>query len=104
MNNVKDIITGSVGTLNVGGRTAIFVDEVLKDIIETKVTPAILAQLQEADPNITGVHFKHGHIREIIKELEDLSKGTTTKTERYPLFALLRDFPEVNEVQIKKGH
>lgn len=71
----------------------------LKEIVEYCVTltsAALLAQLQTADQNITGIYFKHGHILEIVAELEALSKGPTTKNQRYPLVALLRDFPELN--------
>lgn len=56
----------------------------------------LLAQLQDFDNSITGVYFQHGHILEIVTELEKLSKAPETKGMRYPLVALLRDFPEVN--------
>lgn len=56
----------------------------------------LLPQLQAFDSSITGIYFKEGHIIEIIQELEKLSKGPETKSLRYPLVALLRDFPELN--------
>lgn len=71
----------------------------LKEIVEYCVTltsAALLTQLQAADQGITGIYFKHGHILEIVSELEALSKGPATKSQRYPLVALLRDFPELN--------
>jgi hypothetical protein len=56
----------------------------------------LLAQLQTFDASITGVYFQHGHILEVVSELEKLSKAPETKATRYPLVALLRDFPELN--------
>lgn len=76
-------------------KTPIFLDEILKDCVE-KASAVLLTQLRVVDPNITGVHFQHGHPLEVIAKLKLLSTGVTTKTDRYPLVALFRDFPEVN--------
>lgn len=71
----------------------VYIDEIIADCV-LKAQGILLADLQAIDSNITGIHFKQGHPREIIKELEVLSKGLTTKTERYPAVWLFRDFPE----------
>lgn len=71
----------------------IYLDEIIAGCV-TKVSAKLLPSLQIADPNITGVHFQHGHPLEIIEALKELSTGTTTKTMRYPLVALFRDFKE----------
>lgn len=71
----------------------IYLDEIIADCV-TKVSAKLLPSLSVIDPNITGVHFQHGHPLEIIDALKLLSTGTTTKNKRYPLVALFRDFKE----------
>ena len=87
MNDVKNVLLdGPYGTTT-------------KEIVEYCVSltsDKLLTQLQIADASITGVYFKHGHILEIVSELEKLSKDPDQKAMRFPLVALLRDFPETN--------
>lgn len=72
---------------------AVFIDEILaENVVRTQTVK--LDQLKAVDPNITGIHFKHGHPLEIIDQLKELSLGVESKTKRYPLVALFRDFPE----------
>jgi len=71
----------------------VYIDEELAAIVSI-VSEKLLASLKEVDTNITGVHFRQGHPKEIIQELKKLSEGLTTKTERYPAVWLFRDFEE----------
>lgn len=98
MSSVKGMLAPGAltGVYEIADHEAIFVDEILKDLVENKVSPLILATLQEADPLITGVYFQHGHMKEIIATLELLAKDPDNRDKRYPLVALARDFPENN--------
>jgi hypothetical protein len=68
------------------------------DIIGSAVAATstkILAQLQVANHTITGVHYLFGHAVEIKARLQELSEGTTSKFDKYPIIALFQDFVEV---------
>jgi len=75
---------------------------VLVDLFRTitkSVSEKLTAQLKLVDPLIDGVHYKHGHPLEILEILDELAKGITTKTSRYPLIGLFQDIPESIDVQ-----
>jgi hypothetical protein len=46
------------------------------------------------------IYFMHGHIQEIVQELKKLSEDKESKAMRFPLVALLRDFPETKGQEI----
>lgn len=76
----------------------IYIDEFLADCV-AKASTKLLPSLQESDLNITGIHWQHGHPLEIIETLKQLSTGVSSKTQRYPLFGLFRDFKETMGTQ-----
>lgn len=77
----------------------IYISDLLRSIV-AEVSTDLTATLQGIDPNITGVHYQQGHPLEIVKALSLLSNNSTTKTERYPLVALYRDFTEDKGKQV----
>lgn len=77
----------------------IYISDELKDIVAS-VSDTMLGTLKAVDPNITGIHYQQGHPLEIVKALQLLANNVTTKTERYPLVALYRDFTEQKNRQI----
>jgi hypothetical protein len=58
--------------------------------VSKKLTPAF----KELDSYITGVHYIHGHPKEIIETLSQLDKSDKLMFNKYPLIALFQDFPE----------
>lgn len=73
----------------------IFVD-IFRDIV-AQVSADLLNDLQQLDPEITGVHYLHGHPLEIIDTLRQRDRADwdhPEKYQRYPLVALFQDFPE----------
>jgi hypothetical protein len=65
--------------------------DIMKDVvgeISTKLTPT----LQPLIPGMTGIHFIHGHYKEIRDRLVIKSKGAQ-KFDRYPLICLFQDLP-----------
>lgn len=68
---------------------------VFRDIVE-KVSDKLTPQLQTYDSLITGVHYEHGHPLEIVETLTQKDKSNTHRFKKYPLVALLQDFPEHN--------
>lgn len=71
----------------------VYIDEIIADCVAL-AQAKLLPSLQVIDENITGIHFKQGHPREIIAELKELSKAPSKKAMRYPAVWLFRDFPE----------
>lgn len=67
----------------------ILIDEIIKSKVET-------ASLELNRP----IFFMHGHILEIVQELKKLSEDKQSKAMRFPLVALLRDFPETKGQEI----
>jgi len=76
----------------------VVVDEIRK-VVE-KVSIEMLETLQAIDPNISGVHYEHGHPIEIIETLREKDKTNKFKFDRYPLIGLFEDFPENEDVGI----
>lgn len=72
----------------------LYVEEVLKDIIENVVSPKLLPQLTDLDRGYKGVNFLYGKPAEIIGTLANKTKSETEKYSKYPLVALFFDFPE----------
>lgn len=77
----------------------IYISDLLREIVG-EVSTELMSTLQTVDPNITGVHYQQGHPLEIVKALQLLANNASTKTERYPLVALYRDFTEDKGKQI----
>lgn len=72
---------------------SIFLVDLVREVVE-RVSVKLTPQLTLVDNLITGVHYQHGHPKEIIENIAELGKGTTTKTSRFPTIALFQDFPE----------
>src|SRR5699024_10136423 len=62
--------------------------------IVSKVSNALVNDFQALDSHISGVHYQHGHILEIVDLLTQKDQSQTYKYDKYPLVALLQDFPE----------
>lgn len=75
------------------------ISDIFKDVV-ADVQTAVLTDLQAFDPLITGVHFEHGHYLEIAKIIQQLSLGTTSKFNKWPLVGLFRDFKEKNSLGV----
>jgi hypothetical protein len=67
--------------------------EIIRQAVE-KVRAKLLPDLQAADPDIETVHFEHGPWDEIIETLQQYDKSETLRYSKYPLIALVHDFPE----------
>lgn len=77
--------------------------EPIVDIFRTvvaKVSEALLDSLQVVDPMITGVHYLHGHPKEIIETLRQKDQVPEYRFEKYPLIALFQDFPETKGAKV----
>lgn len=70
----------------------IIVDE-FADIV-AKVSSNLTPSLKAIKGDITGVHYMHGHPIEIAQTLTEKSETNEFKFKKYPLIALLQDFPE----------
>lgn len=73
-------------------KPTIIVDE-FSEIVE-KVSNELTATFKNIDSNISGVHYLHGHPVEIARTLSEKSQTNEFKFKKYPLIALLQDFPE----------
>lgn len=62
--------------------------------IVSKVSAKLIADFKEIDPLITGVHYLHGHPKEVIETLAQRDKSEKFMFDKYPLIALFQDFPE----------
>ena len=67
--------------------------DVIEEVVE-KVSAKMLTDLQALDPNITGVHYLHGHPVEIVETLAQRDQSETYVFKKYPLICLFQDFPE----------
>lgn len=70
----------------------IIVDE-MRTIV-AKVSSEKTAALKVFDPDISGVHYEHGHPVEIVETLTQLSQAPDKRFDRYPIICLFQDFPE----------
>lgn len=70
----------------------LYIVDVIGDIV-AKVQTEKLAQLQAYDPNIQGVHYEYGPGKEILETLKQ-KETPAFRMKKYPLVALLMDFPE----------
>lgn len=75
------------------------ISDIFKDVTAAAQS-AVLGDLQTFDSLITGVHFEHGHYLQIAKVIQQLSLGTTSKFNKWPLVGLFRDFEEKNLVGV----
>ena len=71
----------------------IYIVDYFKDIVSA-VSAKLLSELKAHDNVITGVHYQHGHPREIIETLTQMTDGIASRFDKYPLIALFQDFPE----------
>lgn len=62
--------------------------------VAAKVSSKLTAEFQSIDSAITGVHYLHGHPKEIIETLAQRDKSERFMFDKYPLIALFQDFPE----------
>jgi hypothetical protein len=76
----------------------LYMSDILRGLV-ADVSTELLNQLRTVDSNITGVHYQQGHPLEVVNALQLLANNTSTKTERYPLVALYRDFIELKDEQ-----
>lgn len=67
--------------------------------VSAKLTPEFYA----IDSGITGVHYIHGHPKEIIETLAQRDKSETFMFHKYPLISLFQDFPEkvINDYSVE---
>jgi hypothetical protein len=59
----------------------------------------ILPHLQTVDPKITRVHFQFGHVMDIVNRLKELEQPQYLQYTKYPLIAVLEDFPQRDVVE-----
>lgn len=71
----------------------IFIVDLFKEIV-SNVSAKLTSELKLYDNMITGIHYQHGHPIEVVNSIVELSKGVTTKFDRFPVVALFQDFPE----------
>lgn len=74
-------------------KPTIIVDE-FAQIVE-KVSKSLTPGFKLLDDKIDAVHYLHGHPIEIATTLSERSQTNEFKFKKYPLIALLQDFPEV---------
>lgn len=74
--------------------------EIFQSIVED-VSTQLTSTLQLVNPNITGVHYEHGHLLEVDNTLVNKEKSTTQRFNKYPMIVLLQDF---TEDQTREGH
>lgn len=75
---------------------SIVVVELMGKVVE-KVSARLTPRFQAIDPNITGVHYLHGHPREIIETLIQRDNSNNFMFKKYPLVALFQDFEEIDD-------
>lgn len=62
--------------------------------VVSAVEAEILADLMAVDSRIDGINYLYGHPIAIIKKLATMEKLQATQALKFPLVALLQDFPE----------
>jgi hypothetical protein len=67
--------------------------EIMQDIV-TATSDKLIAQLQEVNPKIVALNYQYGHLKEIIQTMQEDEKAPTFRPKKYPLVALMMDFPE----------
>lgn len=70
----------------------VVVDEI-KEVV-AQVSSNLTNYLKSKDEYIEGVHYMHGHPLEIAQTLAEKTKAGSYVFKKYPLIALLQDFPE----------
>jgi hypothetical protein len=78
--------------------TPIYVTDLVGTLVD-RVSTILTPSLQVINPRMTGVHYMYGHPTEIAQRLTMLSKGDTTKFDKYPLVWL--NTPFVKQVDKK---
>ncbi len=74
-------------------RPVYIVDEM--EAVVSATEAEVLSALQTFDPNITGVHYYHGHPLEIVETLAQKdNSGTNLIFEKYPAVCLFEDIRE----------
>lgn len=63
----------------------------LREIV-AKVSDALTPSLSLVNPHITGVHFEHGHILEVVETINERAKMEATRYSNYPLVVLVQDY------------
>lgn len=71
----------------------VFIVDEIGDVV-TKVSAALLTQLQILDDKIEAVNYLYGHPLEIIETLKQRDEADNFRFKKYPLIALFQDFPE----------
>lgn len=72
---------------------SVVVVELMGKVVD-KVSARLTPRFQAMDANITGVHYLHGHPREIIETLIQRDNSNNFMFKKYPLVALFQDFAE----------
>jgi hypothetical protein len=71
----------------------IVVVDIIAEVV-AEVSARLLPAFSTLDGNITGVHYLHGHPREILETLAQKDKSENFKFDKYPLICLFQDFVE----------
>lgn len=69
-----------------------FIPDIIREVV-AKVSEKLTPGFKLLDDGITGVHYEHGHPVEISNILAE-KKDSEFVFQKYPLIALLQDFPE----------
>jgi hypothetical protein len=62
--------------------------------IVSAVSAKLLPVLQTAVPEIVEINYQFGHLKELIATMKEYESSANFRTKKYPLVALLMDFPE----------
>ena len=73
--------------------------EIFQEIVDATKT-VVLPVLQTTDPNITTLHYEHGHYSEIDATLRSFDKSESFYNKKYPLIAVFEDIAET----VKEGY
>lgn len=67
--------------------------DIIQDIVDNKVSPALTQQLKQVESVIEGVYYMYGHPAEIAQRLY-AKEGTSFAYKKYPLVCLFTDMEE----------